>query len=669
MCTLLLAWSILVGCGGRHSGEAVRKIAFEVDGRPFTRSILGPDSNRNLRRQITQVETSRLSLLFPGAFEPVLLDRAALEGDGEALQLWLERQGYFDAHFDGWEVTTHGSPQRRLRPVTLRGTITEGEASHIRRVSISGIEPKRRSLRRSLRLASTLEVGDVFVSANYTATVAALEQLLGEEGYAFATVSGQVDAWPGQLAVDIEIVIDPGLKSRFGAVEISGVHNVPMEVVRGALAFEEGDRYSPTALAETRAALFNLGVFSVVNVTPSMANPDSGVVPVKIDVRSTKWRRIKLGPGVEVETGKGTVYGAAEWEHHNLFHRLWHFKQGARVGLAAVAAQDAHTRALSASQLTVAPIADLTTALSVPHAIGASWSVDADARVQLGIEPGYQFFSPELAPGLTWRPRTRFGRDALSLGLAYRLRYFDYFNFTVDIQDIVDSPLGLDLTDPYLLSALTQHLIVEQRDDPMSPTRGWFASLALSEAGGPVFGSFNFLRSQAEVRAYRSLPTLNGWKPRLVVASRLGGGIIVPYGTGPASSVPYAERLYLGGGTTVRGWGANRLGPSVEVTNSSTWATEVLPAGGLFSTFGNFELRKSLAYGFGLAAFTDVGRVWPTAADFSVDSLQWSTGGGLRYATVIGPVRADFGWRLGPQDPAFPDSPRWAIHFGLSEAF
>ena len=66
MCTLLLAWSILVGCGGRHSGEAVRKIAFEVDGRPFTRSILGPDSNRNLRRQITQVETciTKVDALF-----------------------------------------------------------------------------------------------------------------------------------------------------------------------------------------------------------------------------------------------------------------------------------------------------------------------------------------------------------------------------------------------------------------------------------------------------------------------------------------------------------------------------------------------------------------------------------------------------------------------------
>lgn len=660
---------LLAACGAHRGGEAARKVSFEVEGRPAHRAILGADSDRALRRQMEQVETSRLSLLLPGVFDPVLLDRGGLDDDGEALQVYLEGQGYFDARFDGWEVTPRGSPKRRLQPVSVRGTISEGEASRIRTVSITGIEQKRGKLKRKLRAASTLEVGDVFVSANYATTVAALSELLGEAGFAFATVTGRVDAWPAERSVDVEIAVDSGPKSRFGPVEITGANNVPMEVVWGAVAFEEGDAYSLEALADTRNALYGLGVFSVVNVMPSFANPDSALVPVKIDVRGNKRRRIKVGPGVEVETGKATTYAAAEWEHNNLFRRLWHFTQGVRLGASAVSPQTSISEAPAASGLTVAPIADLSSALTVPHVMGPSWSFEADARAQVGIEPGYQYFSPEFAPGLTWRPRTRFGRDALSLGLAYSVRYFDYFNFTVDIQDVVDSPLGLDLTDPYLLSALTQRLIVERRDDPMAPTRGWFASLALAEAGGPLFGSYNFLRVAAEIRGYRSLPTLRGWKPRLVVASRLGGGIIVPYGTGAAAGAPYAERLYLGGGTTVRGWGANRLGPSVAVTNSATGEEELLPAGGLFSLYRNFELRKYVAYGVSVAAFNDIGRVWPEVQDFSFDSLQWTVGGGLRYATVIGPVRADFGWQLGPPDDLLPDGPRWAIHFGLSEAF
>ena len=151
----------------------------------------------------------------------------------------------------------------------------------------------------------------------------------------------------------------------------------------------------------------------------------------------------------------------------------------------------------------------------------------------------------------------------------------------------------------------------------MAPTKGWYDSLQLGEAGGPLFGNFNFVRGQVEVRGYRSLPRIAQRDPRLIIAARVGGGIIVPYGTGPKASVPFAERLYLGGGTTVRGWGANRLGPSVTTTDTtepaaSAHATILVPAGGLFDTLGNLELRKFLFAGISMAAFTDVGRVWPT---------------------------------------------------------
>jgi outer membrane protein assembly factor BamA len=260
-------------------------------------------------------------------------------------------------------------------------------------------------------------------------------------------------------------------------------------------------------------------------------------------------------------------------------------------------------------------------------------------------------------------------RGDLTLGLGYRIRYFDYFDFTVNIQDIIDSPLGLDLTDPYVLSMLYQRLTWDDRNNKLSPSRGWYGSIALAEAGGPVSGNFNFIRTQTEIRGYRSLRSISRWNPKFVVAARIGGGIITPYGTGEKENVPYAERLYLGGGTTVRGWGANRLGPSVATTDADTGATVLVPAGGLFDTFGNLELRQPVGLGFGVAAFTDVGRVWPTVSDFSFGGLQWSVGGGIRYATVIGPIRGDVGVRLGPDTPDLPRLPRWALHFGLSEAF
>ena len=334
-----------------------------------------------------------------------------------------------------------------------------------------------------------------------------------------------------------------------------------------------------------------------------------------------------------------------------------------KAGAAAVVTQTVTPEPFDLSKVTVAPIADVASALTVPQVFGKRWSLSVDARVQVGVEPGYRFFSPELAPGMTWK-RSK----ALSVVLGYRIRYFDYFDFTIDVADIIDSPLGLDLTDPYLLSTLEQRVTLDLRDDPISPKRGFYGAFSLAEAGGPVLGNFNFIRASGEVRGYRSAPRIRGWSPRLVVAARLGAGGIAPYGAPDKASVPYAERLYLGGGTTVRGWGANRLGPSTVTTDRATGAESIVPAGGLFDAMGNLELRKVVVGNPSLAAFTDVGRVWATLADASLASAQWSVGGGLRYATAIGPVRVDAGVRLG-DDPAFAIQPRWALHFGLSEAF
>ena len=57
-----------------------------------------------------------------------------------------------------------------------------------------------------------------------------------------------------------------------------------------------------------------------------------------------------------------------------------------------------------------------------------------------------------------------------------------------------------------------------------------------------------------------------------------------------------------------------------------------------------------------------------TFSDATLGGIQCSVGGGLRYATVIGPIRGDIGVRLG-NDPEFVDQPRWTIHLGLAEAF
>jgi translocation and assembly module TamA len=254
-----------------------------------------------------------------------------------------------------------------------------------------------------------------------------------------------------------------------------------------------------------------------------------------------------------------------------------------------------------------------------------------------------------------------------SLRGSYRLRYFRLLSGSVDLSEILDAPAGADPNDPYFLSMLQQGIIFDGRNDPLRTTRGVYWEVQLAEAGGLLGGDYAFLRGTGEVRAFRSLTNLLGWDPNAVLAGRFGAGAIRSASGTDVQVVPVNERLYLGGGTSVRGWAADRLGPWESVINEEG-EPEIVPVGGMIRLFASGEIRKQLPYDVDLATFVDAGRAWRAVADANLPSVQWSVGAGLRYATSIGPVRVDVARRLG-EDERFDFYPRWAVHFGLSEAF
>jgi outer membrane protein insertion porin family len=91
---------------------------------------------------------------------------------------------------------------------------------------------------------------------------------------------------------------------------------------------------------------------------------------------------------------------------------------------------------------------------------------------------------------------------------------------------------------------------------------------------------------------------------------------------------------------------------------------------------GFIELNK-----FSLVFFYDVGNVWPTVDQMRVTDFAMASGMGVRYATIAGPVRVDFGFRV--YDPADVAGHQWitqkqfyketlgnfVLHFGIGHAF
>jgi len=119
--------------------------------------------------------------------------------------------------------------------------------------------------------------------------------------------------------------------------------------------------------------------------------------------------------------------------------------------------------------------------------------------------------------------------------------------------------------------------------------------------------------------------------------------------------MPLIERFFLGGRTTIRGYGHDMLGPK---------GADDTPTGGNVFALVNGEFRMPIRKGFGIVTFVDGGNVWIRTNDIDAE-LKYTAGIGLRYATPVGPVRLDYGHKLNREQ----GESAGELHFSFGHAF
>ena len=113
-----------------------------------------------------------------------------------------------------------------------------------------------------------------------------------------------------------------------------------------------------------------------------------------------------------------------------------------------------------------------------------------------------------------------------------------------------------------------------------------------------------------------------------------------------------------------------------------------VPIGGFTQWESSVEVRFDVSGPFGAATFCDAADVSGKEVDIRLTCLHLSCGVGVRYATPVGPIRLDIGYRIQPLQvigfpdeaavaakyPSFGTQPQtgnlpFAFAFGLGEAF
>jgi len=193
----------------------------------------------------------------------------------------------------------------------------------------------------------------------------------------------------------------------------------------------------------------------------------------------------------------------------------------------------------------------------------------------------------------------------------------------------------------------------------------------------PANTAANFTRLVAQNSTYTPI-----WRNRkevgehsIVFARTTRLGIENVLGASPnTAAIPLPERFFSGGADSDRGFALNQAGPRDLTTG--------FPVGGGASFFNSFELRfpppmlPLVGANLSFVLFHDAGNVFNTGDEMLHSLTRWhqpnpaacvnqstsqqcrfdymtqAPGGGIRYRTPIGPVRADLSYNLSP--PSFP---------------
>jgi translocation and assembly module TamA len=603
-------------------------------------SFAGNDhiSERQIEKRILTNETGWWPFATKHYFDPV-----SWEADLKRIVRFYVSRGFYQAQVVKDEVT----PKPR-NSVALTVHISEGPVTHVGKIDIRGLDALSAGDREAALKGLPLETGGTFEEEAWDAAKQRIVKQLRGRGYAEAAVDGEALVDVQTHLANVTLTVRPGLPYYFGEIQVSTGENprVPgflvWEQVR--LAIPDGRRFSEEALEEAQRRVSGMGVFAVAKVIEGEPDDTTQKIPVKVDVREAPFYTLRLGLGVRADQVRNEARLIGEWTDRDFLGGLRKLTLHGEAGWAFIPSVITYLNGTAATEgARNGPIGRLGVLFEQPRLFGRpSLRGRATIDAQRTLEQTYNDLGARLSTGVVWQILSR-----LALFPSYQIEV-DYLNGS-PINSAATAPLtlGCETTTTSCvvwLSYLEQVLTWDRRDQPLEPRNGTYFSISVQEGGGPLGGQFDYVRLLPDARGYVSF----GDEKQLTLSARLRVGNLWTGGNPEDSAV--VTRFYAGGAVSMRGFNERRLSPLLLVPappGSQGAPTLSLPIGGNGLIDGSFETRYSITGSFRLAAFVDVGQVTTgtlSAADFG--DVLWAVGGGIRYLTVVGPIRVDVARRL-----------------------
>lgn len=500
------------------------------------------------------------------------LERRA-EAEQENLQEFLKNNGYLEAKVN---CTLEGEQS----PYAVTVTLTAGHRYHIDHFEVHNT---RSSFPVQVAdITSKVKPGDLLEASKILALQKELTLYLAELGYPNAHVE---EPWAeeNQLlkSVVIHIEFDPGQKTRFGDHKVIGLRNLSADYIEHRVRWERGEVYNQSAVKKTRQKLMDSGIFDSVMIQTK--SPELSPTPMEIQVVEAPPRTVGMGLRYFSSEGLGTKLF---WRHHNL-----------------CGGGEFVNASLKISSL----LKQIRLAVTLPD-VGAS-EQQLINFISFSDEKTKAYRSKTIEVGAKLqRPLT----DTITgaVGLLY-----EGGHVTRDNVKIHERLWGVPV-----------EFTLDTTENALDPVYGWRLDYHLIPYVGHIGAEKQMLINNFRGSCY--FPFGDSANP-FVLANWVHVGSLVMKNF---DNVPPNKRFYAGGGSSVRAYGFQRLGP---------FGKDGLPLGGRSLVSGGVEGRFRVTETVGAVLFAEGGAVSINRLPLTDMKFLWGFGAGIRYYTAIGPIRFD----------------------------
>ena len=533
-------------------------------------------------------------------YDPDQFDSLFARLPDEVLGL-ARQQGYFAAR-----VTVSGDA------TAVRVQVDAGERAMVRtvRLDLQGELASDPTAMAAWQARWLLPSGSGFLPERWEQAKRSLIEAIQSGGFLRAkVVDSEAVVDPQPAAADLRVVIDSGPRMTFGKIRIGGLERYDSRLVENLRTFTEGEPYSFEALVRMQTRLTAVGYFSSATVAPDLeaiANDGSlRAVPIVVDVREVRSRRLMLGAGFSTDHGPRAQIGL---DQRNLFGTGWQAEtvllvEGSRQRLFANARSPLSAEATYwglGSSLDRQDIAGERVVRTSTYGGFGQRRVDGDGFLALT----HQSENRRLEAGTSGQV-DRDNRMALVLGYTHT---------------------------------------VNRVDSPTDPQRGYSLSGQVSGASQSLGSDRSFVRAYGRARRFWPLAGDGLFAGGTLVGLAELGAVVA----GSRDDIPSENLFRTGGAQTLRGYRYLAIG--VPEAGAVT--------GGRYLALGSVEYQHPVTASLRGALFYDRGNATDSLRGFTTYA---GYGAGARWKTPVGPVMVDVAWGE--------DSRRPRLHLAVGYGF